>query len=1743
MNKKSRLFGLFTAVTVFAVLLAAGFALAGAKPSLAESAKVDNTGMANYIIQLENAPVASYRGGIAGYAATNPAANGESDLRKSVSTLAYAGYLESVQTAFTQTLEQSLQRPVVVKDTFQYAFNGLIVEMTAREASDVAKLDGVTLVQREQLEHILTDAGPAWIGAESIWDGSAGGVATKGEGVVVAILDTGINSTHPSFADIGGDGYDHTNPMGAGVYFGICDSQPSFCNDKLIGAYSFINDSTDPNSPEDNEGHGSHTASTVAGNVVTATIYAPTTALTNTISGVAPHANIIAYDVCVPSGCPGAALLAAAEQVVLDHMDLLAAGHPTGIATINYSISGGNNPYYDAVELAFLAATDAGVFVSASAGNSGPTPGTVAHISPWVDTVAASTHNRALLNYLTNMTSDGASLADITGKSFTNGYGPAPIVYAGDYPNPNDPGGDPGQCMQPYPAATFSGEIVICDRGTIARVDKGANVLAGGAGGLVLANTAGDGDSLVGDGHYLPAVHITYNDGVVLKAWVAANTNTMATISGTVVDLDPANGDIMASFSSRGPAGALDVLKPDITAPGVDIWAAINNNGDATPDYGFMSGTSMSSPHNAGAVALMTAVHPDWSPPQIKSAMMTTAFNAGVLKEDSTTPADPFDLGSGRVNLAMAGAAGLVLDETTANFQAANPVIGGDPNTLNVANFYNVDCLDTCSWTRTVSSTMPTATTWVATTSGPAGMGITVDPPQFTLSAYGSQMITVTVDVTALPAYQFAYAEVALVPLPEVPYLSEDFEATFPPTDWTVTNLGGDCDWALDTTGNLTGGTGAFATADADFCGGGTTMDTVLQTPLMDLSAASSGSLQFAYDWNDLGGDADSAAVDISTDGGATWTNIWASTPDVDERGPRTANINLASYVGSANTYIRFHYVAPGWDWWWQVDDVMVSISSTPAAHFPVVVYPTLPPPVIDVQPTNLSSSQDSGVMTTQPMTITNNGDSDLTWNIFENTLPINAPLVDWSDDFDSYATGSQIFGQGDWESWGGTPTDGAIVTDTVSMSAPNSVSITGPSDLVHQYSGYDTGWWIYTVNTYVPSTFSGNSYFILLNAFGATNNWSVQVNFDSASGLLVNDGASGGNTPYLTDQWVEMRVEVDLVNDVQDFYYNNALLYSGTWTGEVSGGGTLNIAAVDLFANGASPVYYDNVSLIETAPDYCDVVNDLPWVSVSPDVGTTAPAGSDVLDVTFDSDGLTSGLYEGTICVESNDPVTPLWAVPVSMTVTSDPPAMVLDASFFESVQVSDTLLTQTLTISNTGVGDLNWEMNDAAPPVLHPVAQSASQPAVGVDALATEDVNVAAVGQTAVAPVGDVPLYRRPEAVLYDNGSLVNCAGCGVGGADESVLQSTSLLMSTLGFGNQAVVGNRMADDFTVDGNGWALNTVTFFAYQSFSPTDSTMTAVNLQIWDGPPNDLGSQVIWGDLTTNILASTSWSGIYRVSESTTGANTDRPIMANVVDLGGLYLPAGTYWLDWQTAGSLTSGPWAPPITINGETTTGNAMQFTGSWAAANDGGTLTQQGMPFIIEGENSGCSLSYDIPWVSVSPISGTVVSGAADIVNVTFDATGLPGGVYTGTLCLNSNDPDMSLVTLPLTMTVLDMVYSVEMSPITATLSGMPGDVVTYTLTVTNTGNTADTFDLAVTGNTWTTTVYSSVGLLPGESMDVPVMVDIPADAADMDTDIVTVTVTSVSDGAATASSVLTTTAVIPTQYIYLPILMKP
>jgi hypothetical protein len=205
--------------------------------------------------------------------------------------------------------------------------------------------------------------------------------------------------------------------------------------------------------------------------------------------------------------------------------------------------------------------------------------------------------------------------------------------------------------------------------------------------------------------------------------------------------------------------------------------------------------------------------------------------------------------------------------------------------------------------------------------------------------------------------------------------------------------------------------------------------------------------------------------------------------------------------------------------------------------------------------------------------------------------------------------------------------------------------------------------------------------------------------------------------------------------------------------------------------------------------------------------------------------------------------------------------------------------------------------------------------------------------------------PVFDWGRDILYDNGPVNNMPGL-------SVLQ-VDLGMNTYGFGHQFIYDYRIADGFVIPvGENWQITSITFFAYQTNSPTSpSTITGVHLQIWDDFPGNAGASIVWGDLVTNVLAASVWTEIYRVPDYDMTL-TNRPIMANTCNVP-ITLGPGEYWLDWETDGTLSSGPWAPPIVIWDEIETGDGYQYDGTlWNPAVDSGTSTQQGFPFIIEG-----------------------------------------------------------------------------------------------------------------------------------------------------------------------------------------------
>lgn len=686
------------------------------------------------LVKLDYDPVATYQGGVAGLAATSPGQTGRK-LGRGAEVRAYEKHLVRREQQIVAGLTKAVPG-VKVRQRLRTVYGGVSATVPANKVADLLKVDGVVAVQRDQLRKPLTDASAAFIGATSLYP-ALGGKKNAGAGVIIGVIDTGAWPEHPSFADNGNlnpppaktDGTPRTCDFGDNPLTPQTDVFA--CNKKLIGGAPFLdtylefNGDEDYESARDSGGHGTHTASTAAGNVLGS---APVFGVERgPVQGVAPGAWLSVYKGLGELGGYDSDLSAAIGQAVLD-----------GVDVINYSISGGSSPYTDPAELAFLDAYAAGVFVAASAGNSGPGSATTDHVSPWVTTVAASTQTREFNSTLT-LTS-GSDTLTLKGASITSGVtAQTPVVLAESL------AGYSALCSAPAPAGTFTGKIVACQRGGNARVNKGYNVRQGGAVGMVLYNpTLADVET---DNHWLPTVHLA--DGTQFKAFMAAH----ASVTGTFTAGQKENGqaDVMAAFSSRGPGGF--GIKPDITAPGVQILAGHTPTPD-TPDNGppgeyfqAIAGTSMSAPHIAGSAVLLKALHPSWSPGQIKSAMMTTA-NQDVVKEDLTTPADPFDHGSGRVNLRKAQKPGLTVDETAERMLA----LGNDPVTavhLNLPSVNAPTMPGRLTTVRTVKNVTSGKQTYRVRTRTSAGSRITVTPSEFTLGAGRSKDLKITVTSTA----------------------------------------------------------------------------------------------------------------------------------------------------------------------------------------------------------------------------------------------------------------------------------------------------------------------------------------------------------------------------------------------------------------------------------------------------------------------------------------------------------------------------------------------------------------------------------------------------------------------------------------------------------------------------------------------------------------------------------------------------------------------------------------------------------------------------------------------------------------------------------------------------------------------------------------------------------------------------------------------------------------------------------
>ncbi|KAL8108232.1 subtilisin-like protease SBT5.6 [Apium graveolens] len=576
--------------------------------------------------------------------------------------------------------------------SYKNIFNGFAALLTPEEASKLSEREEVVSVFESQPDKYSLQTTRSWefSGVENTkeWNSEKDNLLFKskyGKDVIIGVLDTGVWPESKSFSDEG------MGPVPAS-WKGICQTGDNFttkhCNRKIIGAryylkgyqshYGPLNRTMDYLSPRDKDGHGSHTASTAAGRIVPK-VSALGGFAYGTASGGAPLARLAIYKVCWPipkkekvegNTCTEVDMLAGMDDAIAD-----------GVHVLSLSLGTAKPLPYDQDGLAIggLHAVKKNIVVSASAGNSGPSPSTLSNPAPWIITVGASSMDRSFIAPV--ILGNGMSIEGQTVTPYNLKRKMYPLVHAAQVLERHfDPKNS--TAMQCLPGSLSpekaKGKIVFCLRGNGTRIGKGQEVKRAGGAGYILGNSLANGAELAVDAHVLPATGVTSDDAIKILKYINSTKKPTAYIRYAKTRLNYKPAPYMAAFTSRGPnVISPDILKPDITAPGLNILAAWTEGNSPTKlesdtrvvKYNIISGTSMSCPHVAGVAALLKAAHPSWSSAAIRSAIMTSAGllnNKGKLITDASkrTPADPFQYGSGHFRPEKAVDPGLVYDAT-----------------------------------------------------------------------------------------------------------------------------------------------------------------------------------------------------------------------------------------------------------------------------------------------------------------------------------------------------------------------------------------------------------------------------------------------------------------------------------------------------------------------------------------------------------------------------------------------------------------------------------------------------------------------------------------------------------------------------------------------------------------------------------------------------------------------------------------------------------------------------------------------------------------------------------------------------------------------------------------------------------------------------------------------------------------------------------------------------------------------
>ncbi|KAL1206712.1 Subtilisin-like protease SBT4.13 [Cardamine amara subsp. amara] len=521
--------------------------------------------------------------------------------------------------------------------SYKRSFNGFAARLSESERERVAQMEGVVSVFPSKKLQIQTTASWDFMGLKE-------GKTTKRNlaiesDTIIGVIDTGIWPESESFSDKG------FGPPPK-KWKGVCSGGKNFtCNNKLIGARDYTGVGA-----RDTIGHGTHTASTAGGNAVADTSFFGIG--NGTVRGAVPASRIAAYKVCLINGCTSEAILAAFDDAIADGVDLIT------ISIVGYTASFEHEP----TAIGAFHAMAKGILTVESAGNGGPTPRTIPAVAPWILTVAASNTNRGFVNKVVlgngkTLVGKSVDAFDMKGKKYPLVYGKsAALSSACDKESAE-------KCLaRCLDKSLVKGKILVCGNS-----DGLKRAISMGAVACIVKDPELDYAAI----HALPFSALSQDDFDSLVSYINSTKSPEATVLKSEAIFNQAAPTI-ASFSSRGPNTiAADILKPDITAPGVEILAAYSPVASIIPpykkendtrrvNYTVLAGTSISCPHVAGVAAYVKTFYPQWSPSMIQSAIMTTAWpmNATGTGVASTE----FAYGAGHVNPVAALNPGLVYE-------------------------------------------------------------------------------------------------------------------------------------------------------------------------------------------------------------------------------------------------------------------------------------------------------------------------------------------------------------------------------------------------------------------------------------------------------------------------------------------------------------------------------------------------------------------------------------------------------------------------------------------------------------------------------------------------------------------------------------------------------------------------------------------------------------------------------------------------------------------------------------------------------------------------------------------------------------------------------------------------------------------------------------------------------------------------------------------------------------------------